>query len=185
MKVKDYLDRGGIFIDEKFLDEKIFLELKEEFNKFQYKVMHQPAHIYYGNRFQSYPVYDVDITKNKWGEIIKKQLEKSIQQKIFDCKFRARRIVMEEVKQSQFDREYAGIHHDGEFSKYAAVLYFDQSFKGGTGFFRYSFDHKPDTYISAYPNKIIIYKGQRWHAAFNDFTYAVRQICPLFFDIKN
>jgi len=185
MNVKNYLDKGGIFIDEEFLDVKIFMQLKKEFDSFKYIEGYQPAKIFYGNKFQSYPTYDCDITRTKWGQIIKKTLEKCINQKIFDEKFRARRIVMEEVKKSQFNREYGGIHHDGEFSKYAAVLYFDQSFTGGTGFFRYNFDHRPDTYISAYPNKIIIYRGQRWHAAFNDFTFPVRQICPLFFDIKN
>jgi hypothetical protein len=182
MDLKKYLQQDGILIKESFLDEKVFEQLKKDFDTFQYIEHYQPSHFPYGNRFQSYPCYDSFIQDHKWGKFIKKEIEKFLKAKIFDYTLVARRIVMNEVRQSQFDRDYAGVHHDGEMCKFAGVLYFDQSYKGGTGFFRYNFDQKPDAYISAKPNRLIIYRGSRWHAPFNDFTYHVRTVMPFFFD---
>lgn len=185
MNLKKYLQQDGILIKENFLDEKVFEQIKKDFDTFQYIEHHQPSKFPYGNKFQSYPCWDSPITDHKWGKLIKKEIEKFLKSTILEYTILARRIIMDEVKQSQFDREYAGIHHDGEMSKFAGVLYFDQSYKGGTGLFKYPIDNKPDVYISARPNRLIIYRGTRWHAPYNDFTYPIRTVMPIFFDIKN
>ena len=90
---------------------------------------------------------------------------------------------MSELQQSpqSFDK-YGFVHKDcpdGE-PALAGMMYFDQSFDGGTAFFANQMDKIPDIYISAYPNRLVLYHGNRFHAPAIDYTFKERLTLTFF-----
>ena len=62
---------------------------------------------------------------------------------------------------------------------------FDQSFDGGTAFFENRWEQVPDITIGAYPNRLILYYGGRWHAPAFDHTYKERKTLSFFLRLAN
>ena len=182
MQINNYLDTGGIIIRPNFFKLDVFNNFIKYLNELKHIPTYQPSELYYGNRYQAYPCYDYEISDSEYGNIIKKEIEKFLDVKIKYFKAYSRKILMEEIKKSQYNRAYGAIHQDDELSKYAAVLHLDQSFDGGTAFFERPHDNKPDIYLSAFTNRLVLYKGKRFHAPCNDFTFEVRNIIAIFLD---
>jgi len=176
-----YLMNGSFYLQPDWLDYKLFTEIKAQLPKFKYKALYQPHGTYYGNRFQAYPCYEIFLTK--YNSIFIPKFEDILQKKIEKKSFRCivRKAIIEEVKKSKVSTPFAIVHSDP--SEIAAVLYFDQTPDGGTVFFENRGDKYPDTSIGAYPNRLLMYNGKRWHAVATDFTFKERYVLAFFFNI--
>ena len=107
---------------------------------------------------------------------------------ISSLKVIARKTLMSEVKKSKAHGKYGFVHRDIDDKQeqlIAGMLYFDQSFDGGTAFFENHWDKTPDIYVSAYPDRLILYHGHRWHAPAFDYTFEERKTLSFFATIGN
>tara|TARA_B110000285_G_C14769535_1_gene443336 strand:+ start:120 stop:662 length:543 start_codon:yes stop_codon:yes gene_type:complete len=169
---------GGFHIQPGFLLNNEFNDLNDKIKNLDYTETHQPSNLQLGNRFQGYPCYeknDDDITKlmySKVKNLFKREL------KSFQCV--VRKVIGEELKMSKVDTQYGIIHSDNENPTFASVLQFDQTTNGGTAFFENSWDKHPDITIGSYPNRLLIYNGNRNHAPMYDFTYKQRYVIASF-----
>ena len=54
---------------------------------------------------------------------------------------------------------------------------------------RFKVEHKsyekPDIYVSAYPNRLVIYNGNRLHAPAFDYSFKERHSLAFFFNTQN
>ena len=60
-------------------------------------------------------------------------------------------------------------------------MYFDQAYNGGTAFFFNQMEKVPDIYVSAVPNRLVLYSGGIYHAPCFDYTYKERHTLSFFF----
>ena len=178
----DHLKKGSFHLHPDFLESKLFEKLKSDLPALPYTALYEPHNFYYGNRFQAYPCYEVDITTYNDVFIPKLEtlLQKKIDKKSMVCTIR--KTIMEELQRSKVNTVYGTIHQDP--TELAAVLYFDQTTSGGTVFFENNIDKYPDISIGAYPNRLIMYSAKRWHAPAADFTFKERYVLLLFFDTE-
>ena len=178
----NHLKKGSFHLHPNFLERKLFEKLKSSLPTLKYKATYQPKDTYYGNRFQAYPCYELKF--HTYNHIIIPKLEALIQKKIDKRDFAciARKTVIEEVQRSKVNTVYGMIHKD--LQELAAALHFDQTISGGTVFFEHDWDKHPDISVGAYPNRLILYNAQRWHATATDFTFKERYILVMFFNTK-
>lgn len=183
----EYIMKGGISIHPNFFGEDQFDRIKAELNSphyLTYKTHYQPD-TYYGNRLQAYPCYESYYGKE--NEYCINKLEDILKVKIIDFNSVARRTILDEIKQSKQNfGKYGFTHRDVDFKDLdrpmmAGMMYFDQSFEGGTAFFENHWDKVPDIYVSAYPNRLVLYHGGRWHAPALDYTFKERVTLSFFF----
>tara|TARA_B100001964_G_C13966337_1_gene479909 strand:+ start:136 stop:693 length:558 start_codon:yes stop_codon:yes gene_type:complete len=177
----NYINRGGISIHPDFFGGDQFDSIKSDLLNLDYKKVHQPHGDYYGNRLQAYPCYEADY--NKENDYVIEGIEDILKIKIIKFKALARKTLMSELQQSpqSFDK-YGFVHKDcpdGE-PALAGMMYFDQAFDGGTAFFANQMDKIPDIYISAYPNRLVLYHGNRFHAPAIDYTFKERLTLTFF-----
>ena len=180
MKLYEHILKGSIHIEINFLEDKLYNKISKEILKLKYKAGYQPSIQYFGNRFQAYPVNEFD-NWNKYKDILVKKIENLLECKIKNVHLRFRKMITEELLKSKTNTPYGIIHQDTD-SQFASVLSFYQSNSGGTAFFEYEFDKYPDIQIGAYPNRLIIYSGKRYHSACNDFTFKETYKLNIFFD---
>ena len=176
----DYLMSGGIGIKPNFFSGKDFMQMKDDLEQLKYKQTYQPD-TYYGNRLQAFPCYESSYDQLK--DTIINRLEGVLKSDISSLNVIARKTLMSEVKQSKSYGKYGFIHRDVDDNKetlIAGMMYFDQSFDGGTAFFENHWDKTPDIYVSAYPNRLILYHGHRWHAPAIDYTFEERKTLSFF-----
>ena len=185
---KKYILDGGIGIHYNFFTEEKFNSIKSDLDKLHFNKQHQPSGTYYGNRMQAFPVYENQYTKE--NDYIKTNIEGILQTKITDFKTIARRVILSEVKEStQNFGKYGFIHRDyppeaESEPLIAGMMYFDQAYNGGTAFFNSQMEKVPDIYISAYPNRLVLYHGGRYHAPALDYTFEERLTLSFFFKIE-
>jgi len=177
-----HLKRGSFHLHPNFLERKLFEKLKSDLPTLQYKAIYQPYGTYYGNRFQAYPCYEFNFPTYNHIFISKLEaiLQKKIDKKSMVCTIR--KVVTEELKQSKVNTDYGIVHKD--HTELAAVLYFDQTTSGGTVFFEHAIDKYSDISVGAYPNRLILYNAQRWHAPCADFTFKERYVLLIFFNTE-
>jgi len=186
---EELIQTGSIITQLQFLEN--FNELNEKKETYHYDAMYQPIGVHYGNRFQSsYPCWeteyfvDCDFDMNK---SIKSQVQRLFKKEIIDWRCRIRLTLTSELKKSvQFQhsdsRSVGSVHHDTK--DFAGVIPFDQSFTGGTAFYEYEWDKVPDITYGSWPNRLILYNGQRNHAACHDITYEKRYMLIFFFNLN-
>ena len=63
-------------------------------------------------------------------------------------------------------------------------MYFDQAYDGGTAFFHSQMEKVPDIYISAIPNRLVLYSGSIQHAPCLDYTFKERKTISYFFRLQ-
>ena len=194
--MKNFLYKGDIHIHPNFLSDDIYKDVLKKLNKLKWNETYQPNggvltknnSSSYGNRYQACPTYEYLFKYHQ--NYIQEKFEKLLGEKIIEYKCIARKIITEELKKSQCKGRYGFIHRDIE-DKYlnapvfAAVMYFDQSFDGGTAFFENRWEQVPDITIGAYPNRLILYYGGRWHAPAFDHTYKERKTLSFFLRLAN
>ena len=115
---------GAIHIERNFFEEELYRKISKEIIKLKYSPGYQPGSYYYGNRFQAYPCYEVNLTKYNsiFISLFEKILQKRIDKKSFKCL--VRKSVIEEIKKSKVNTPWGIVHYDPE--EIAAVLYFDK-----------------------------------------------------------
>ena len=169
MKLYEHILNGSIHIQRNFLEPKLYTKMSKEISKLKYNAGYQPGGEYFGNRFQAYPVNEVD-NWNKYKDIVVKKIEDLLECKIKNVHLKLRKIITKELLKSKVNTPYGLVHQD-RYHQFAALLPFFQSNSGGTAFFEYQSDKYPDIQIGAYPNRLIIYDASRFHAACNDFSF--------------
>jgi len=180
MKLDEHILNGSIHIERNFLENKLYNKMSKEISKLKYKALYQPHATYFGNRFQAYPVNELD-NWNKYKDTVVQKIENLIECKIKNVKLMVRKILAEELLKSKTNTPYGIVHRDSG-NQFAAILFFHQSNSGGTAFFEYEYDKYPDIQIGAYPNRLIIYSAKRNHAPCNDFTFKETYKLNIFFD---
>ena len=177
----DYILNGGLYIKPDFFDVKDFLTMKDDLDELEYNKTYQPSGVYYGNRLQAFPCYE--LSYNKFKNKTLNILNHILKEDITDLNIFARKTIMSEVRQSKSYDKYGFIHRDvneNEKPLIAGMMYFDQSNDGGTAFFRNHWDKVPDINIGAFPNRMIMYSGHRWHAPSIDYTFEERKTLSFF-----
>ena len=185
--IKNLLD-GGIAIHYNFFTKEKFNSIKSDLDSLKWDKVHQPAGSSYGNRMQAFPCYENQYDKE--NDYIKTNIESILQTKITDFKTIARRIILSEIQEStQNFGKYGFIHRDylpeaESEPLIAGMMYFDQSYDGGTAFFSSQMEKVPDIYISAYQNRLVLYHGGRYHSPCLDYTFEERLTLSFFFKIE-
>ena len=184
----DYILKGGISIHPWFFTEEKFYSIKSDLDKLEWNKVHQPAGSYYGNRMQAFPCYENNYDKE--NDYLKTSIEGILQTTITDFQTLARKIILSEVKESKQNfGKYGFIHRDYSPEAkseplIAGMMYFDQSYDGGTAFFSSQMEKVPDIYISAYQNRLVLYHGGRYHSPCLDYTFEERLTLSFFFKIE-
>ena len=182
----NYILRGGISQHIPFFEPDKFNSIKRDLDRLKYHPVHQPYKNKYGNRKQAFPCYEG--VYDKENDYITTGIETILQTKITDFKTVARKIILSEVKESpQNFGKYGFIHRDYPIGDreplIAGMMYFDQAYDGGTAFFNNQMEKVPDIYISAGPNRLVLYHGGIYHAPCLDYTFKERLTLSFFFRI--
>ncbi|SVC86676.1 uncharacterized protein METZ01_LOCUS339530 [marine metagenome] len=182
----NYILRGGISQHIPFFEPDKFNSIKRDLDRLKYHPVHQPYKNNYGNRKQAFPCYESPYDKE--NDYITTGIETILQTKITDFKTVARKIILSEVKESpQNFGKYGFIHRDYPIGDreplIAGMMYFDQAYDGGTAFFNNQMEKVPDIYISAIPNRLVLYHGGIYHAPCLDYTFKERLTLSFFFRI--
>ena len=184
----DYILRGGVTQHADFFSPEKFESIKEDIKTFKWEETHQPLKMKYGNRFQGMPCYQYEYKKE--NDYIINRLESIIQYNITDFNLIARKILISEIKASTQDfSKYGFVHRDypadtPQEPLIAGMMYFDQSYDGGTAFFHNQMEKAPDSYVSAFPNRLVLYHGGRYHANCFDYTMEEKITFSFFFKLK-
>lgn len=181
MKLYEHILNGSIHIQRNFLEPKLYDKMLKEIPKLKYKAGYQPGSVYFGNRFQAYPVNEID-DWNKYKDIVVKKLENLLGCKIKNVHLKLRKMITEELLKSKTNTPYGLVHQD-RYNQFASILPFYQSNSGGTAFFENISDKYPDIQIGAYPNRLIIYNAKRNHAACSDFSFKETYKLNIFFNL--
>ena len=184
----DYILKGGISQHLDFFTPEKFMSVKRDLENLDYKESHQPFTNTYGNRMQAFPCYESKYIKE--DKYIISRLENILQTKVTQFKTLARKIVLDEIKQSaQEFGKYGLIHRDTSLQDkeplIAGMMYFDQAYNGGTAFFHNQMERVPDIYVSAVPNRLVLYSGGIYHAPCFDYTFKERLTLSLFFKTES
>jgi len=169
---------GDINIIPQFLDNKEFDNLKDNIQKLEYTPTYQPRFTYFGNRFQAYPCYEN--LDQSISNFLEKKIAKIFGRKLKDFNIIIRKTLSEELKKSKVNTAYGLTHSDDK--QFASILHFDQTVSGGTVFFEHLYDKYPDITIGAFPNRLLMYNGRRFHAPAHDFTFEERYIIGTFWN---
>ena len=186
----DYILRGGVTQHADFFTPEKFESVKQDLKTINWEPTHQPLKMKYGNRFQGMPCYQNQYTKE--NDYIINRIQSILQYNITDFNVIARKILISEIKASTQDfskygfvhRDYAADDPQWQEPLLAGMLYFDQSYDGGTAFFHNQMEKAPDSYVSAFPNRLVLYHGGRFHANCFDYTMEERITLSFFFKLK-
>jgi hypothetical protein len=182
------INNGLIYIDDNFLPKDIFddLFLKIKNNELYFEPTFQPKGYEYGNRFQAFPCYEsyyLQIIDEKINNFIKTKIENLLNVETYDFRCAFRKVIIDELKKSKIDTKYGLIHKD-DGDNIAGIISFNQTVDGGTAFFNYMWDKKPDITIGSKPNRFILYNAQRPHSTSTDFTYDERINLTIFAKVR-
>jgi len=86
-----------------------------------------------------------------------------------------KKIITEELKQSQHDTRYGVIQNNEEENR-KFIIFFQQTNTGGVALFRHNFEKIPDIEFGAYPNRLVIFDNTVSYAHSHDFTYGEKII---------
>ena len=184
----DYILRGGVTQHADFFSPEKFESVKQDLKTINWEPTHQPLKMKYGNRFQGMPCYQYEYTKE--NDYIINRIQNILQYNITDFNVIARKILISEIKASTQDfSKYGFVHRDypadtPQEPLIAGMMYFDQSYDGGTAFFHNQMEKAPDSYVSAFPNRLVLYHGGRFHANCFDYTMEERITFSFFFKLK-
>ena len=197
----DYITNNGISQHWNFFPQDKYRKIESDLKSLDYKATYQPSTNTYGNRLQAFPCYEsYYFDENPY---MKSRLEDLLKTKITEFKALARKIVLDEIRVSpQNFGKYGLVHKDTTYKAgvpnggqtdgpkgqqltdrpmIAGMMYFDQAYNGGTAFFFNQMEKTPDIYISAVPNRLVLYSGGIYHAPCFDYTFKERLTLSLFF----
>ena len=150
---------------------------------------------FYLNEFDTVPMFrgwirrtnetfnDIEIADPEFYELFRGRHQECLEEEITDFKCVVRKAITDEVKRSALNTKYGMVHRDTW--SFGSILHFVQSYDGGTAFFEDVVDRTPDIEVSAYPNRLVMYNGRRWHSSCTDFTFDERYVLVSFFECSN
>ena len=200
----DYILKNGISQHWNFFPQEKYQKIERDLKELDYKATYQPSTNTYGNRLQAFPCYEnYYYDENAY---MKSRLEDLLKTKITEFKSLARKTVLDEIRVSpQNFGKYGLIHRDTTYQTsipnagkagdvqgqnvvdrpmIAGMMYFDQAYNGGTAFFFNQMENVPDIYVSAVPNRLVLYSGGIYHAPCFDYTFKERLTLSLFFKVE-
>ena len=200
----DYILKNGISQHWNFFPQEKYQKIEKDLKELDYKATYQPSTNTYGNRLQAFPCYEnYYYDENAY---MKSRLEDLLKTKITEFKSLARKTVLDEIRVSpQNFGKYGLIHRDTTYQTsipnagragdvqgqnvvdrpmIAGMMYFDQAYNGGTAFFFNQMENVPDIYVSAVPNRLVLYSGGIYHAPCFDYTFKERLTLSIFFKVE-
>ena len=200
----EYILNKGISQHWDFFPREKYQKIERDVKNLDYKASFQPSTNTYGNRLQAFPCYEsYYFDENPY---MKSRLEDLLKTKITEFKCLARKTILDEIRVSpQNFGKYGLIHRDTTYQTsipnagkagdvkgqniadrpmIAGMMYFDQAYNGGTAFFFNQMERVPDIYVSAVPNRLVLYHGGRFHANCFDYTMEERITLSFFFKLK-
>ena len=197
----DYILNKGVSQHWNFFPPEKYQKIERDVKNLDYKASFQPSTNTYGNRLQAFPCYEsYYFDENPY---MKSRLEDLLKAKITEFKCLARKTILDEIRVSpQNFGKYGLIHRDTTYQTsipnagkagdvrgqniadrpmIAGMMYFDQAYNGGTAFFFNQMEKVPDIYISAVPNRLVLYSGAIYHAPCLDYTFKERYTLSFFF----
>ena len=200
----DYILNKGVSQHWNFFPREKYQKIERDVKNLDYKASFQPSTNTYGNRLQAFPCYEsYYFDENPY---MKSRLEDLLKTKITEFKALARKIVLDEIRVSpQNFGKYGLIHRDTTYQTsipnagkagdvrgqniadrpmIAGMMYFDQAYNGGTAFFFNQMERVPDIYVSAVPNRLVLYSGGIYHAPCFDYTFKERLTLSIFFKVE-
>ena len=179
MQLFEAIQRGAIHIEDKFFPSEIYKDIFYDLMQVNYNACYQPSETLYYNRLEAYPSHEYFY--NKYNEFIINKLSELLGCQIKDFNSFSRRLIADELKKSpQGNGKYGLVHKDG--MDFAGVLSLDQSVNNGTAFYEHEFHRAPNMEIGAYPNRLILYSGYRFHSTCYDFNLKERTKIDMFFN---
>ena len=199
----EYILNKGISQHWDFFPREKYQKIERDVKNLDYKASFQPSTNTYGNRLQAFPCYEAYYFDE--NPYMKNRIEEILKTKVTEFKCLARKIVLDEIRVSpQNFGKYGLVHRDttlinavpnaGQMGArgqqhtdrplIAGMLYFDQAYDGGTAFFHNQMEKVPDIYVSAVPNRLVLYSGGIYHAPCFDYTFKERLTLSLFFKVE-
>ncbi len=181
MQVYEALKRGALHIEDDFFPPEVFKNIQHDLvhQKGSFLPSFQPFHDSYYNRFSAYPCHE--FTTKKYDQHAFDKISFILGCKIKNFSSFFRKTYTAELKKSpQVNGKYGFLHYDDQ--EFAAVLYFDDSVHNGTAFYNKWYEKVPYTEVGAFPNRIVLYHGRRYHSICTDHNLecSTRFLC--FFD---
>lgn len=167
MQLYEAIDKGSIHLDSNFFPDNIWKDIFYDLKQVQFNQTYQPSGFNYYNRLEAYPTNEY--WYNKYNDFIINKVQNSLGCKIknFDCF--ARKLIKSEIQKSpQGQCKYGTVHKDD--SEYSAVISLDESTNGGTAFYEHHHHRYPNSEIGAYPNRLVLYSGSKFHSTCYDFN---------------
>ena len=200
----EYILNKGISQHCDFFPREKYQKIERDVKNLDYKASFQPSTNTYGNRLQAFPCYEsYYFDENPY---MKSRLEDLLKTKITEFKCLARKTILDEIRVSpQNFGKYGLIHRDTTYQTsipnagkagdvkgqniadrpmIAGMMYFDQAYNGGTAFFFNQMERVPDIYVSAVPNRLVLYSGGIYHAPCFDYTFKERLTLSIFFKVE-
>ena len=200
----EYILNKGVSQHWDFFPREKYQKIERDVKNLDYKASFQPSTNTYGNRLQAFPCYEsYYFDENPY---MKSRLEDLLKAKITEFKCLARKTILDEIRVSpQNFGKYGLIHRDTTYQTsipnagkagdvkgqniadrpmIAGMMYFDQAYNGGTAFFFYQMERVPDIYVSAVPNRLVLYSGGIYHAPCFDYTFKERLTLSIFFKVE-
>ena len=200
----EYILNKGISQHWDFFPREKYQKIERDVKNLDYKASFQPSTYTYGNRLQAFPCYEsYYFDENPY---MKSRLEDLLKTKITEFKCLARKTILDEIRVSpQNFGKYGLIHRDTTYQTsipnagkagdvkgqnvvdrpmIAGMMYFDQVYNGGTAFFFNQMERVPDIYVSAVPNRLVLYSGGIYHAPCFDYTFKERLTLSIFFKVE-
>ena len=200
----DYILENGISQHWNFFTPEKYQKVAKDIKSLNYIAGYQPASNSYGNRLQAFPCYEAYYFDE--NPYMKSRLEDLLKTKITEFKCLARKTILDEIRVSpQNFGKYGLIHRDTTYQTsipnagragdvqgqnvvdrpmIAGMMYFDQAYNGGTAFFFNQMENVPDIYVSAVPNRLVLYSGGIYHAPCFDYTFKERLTLSIFFKVE-
>lgn len=179
MQLHEAIERGAVHIENNFFTDEIYKDIYFNLKQVSFHECYQPSRQLYYNRLEAYPCHEY--WYNRYDEFILLKLRDILGCEIKDFSCFARKLIAEELKKSpQGNGKYGLVHKDD--MDFACVLSLDESVNNGTAFYDKHYDRYPNMEIGAYPNRIIIYSGKRFHSTCYDFNLKESMKLVMFFN---
>tara|TARA_R100000149_G_scaffold64268_1_gene36086 strand:+ start:483 stop:1028 length:546 start_codon:yes stop_codon:yes gene_type:complete len=179
MQLHEAIQRGAVHLENNFFTDEIYKDVYFNLKQVNFNACYQPAQTLYYNRLEAYPCHEY--WYNRYDEFILLKLRSLLGCELKDFKCFARKLIGKELKKSpQGSHKYGLVHKDD--MDFACVLSLDESVNNGTAFYEHQFHRAPYMEVGAYPNRLVLYSGHRYHSTCYDFNLEESTKLVMFFN---
>jgi|TARA_R100000149_G_C5879877_1_gene144588 hypothetical protein len=167
MQLFQAINKGALHIESDFFTKEIYNDIFFDLKQVDYTACYQPSPTLYFNRLEAYPTHEY--LYNKYNEFIIEKIQFMLGCEIKDFSCFARKLLKSELeKSSQGKTKYGFVHKDE--TDFAGVIGLDESTNNGTAFYEHEWHRFPNSEIGSYPNRLVMYSGNRYHSTCYDFN---------------